>query len=103
MVHFRFEALQRWGVPAIIGTLPILLHIALLMFFIGLVLFLLPIDQTIGYAVSAVALLFYAAYLIAAILPIPFPACPYKTPMSTGISIIYHQLLRILIIFWICL
>jgi hypothetical protein len=88
LVHFRFEAIQRWGVPAIIGTLPILLHIALLMFFIGLVLFLFPIDKAIGSAVSAVALFFYISYLITAILPIPFPACPYKTPMSTATSFI---------------
>ncbi|KAJ3710830.1 hypothetical protein C8R42DRAFT_561236, partial [Lentinula raphanica] len=38
--QFRFDGLQAWRVPAIIGLLPILLHFSLILFFIGLVIFL---------------------------------------------------------------
>ncbi|KAJ7581598.1 hypothetical protein C8J56DRAFT_728174, partial [Mycena floridula] len=38
--HFRFLGLGRWKLPFIIGFLPVLLHIALLLFFAGLVVFL---------------------------------------------------------------
>ncbi|KAJ7586312.1 hypothetical protein C8J56DRAFT_761525, partial [Mycena floridula] len=40
--HFRFLGLERWKVPLIIGFLPVLLHIALLLFFGGLAVFLAP-------------------------------------------------------------
>ncbi|TFK95173.1 hypothetical protein BDV98DRAFT_518454, partial [Pterulicium gracile] len=38
--HFRFMGIRDWHVPAIAGSLPILLHISLLLFFIGLVVLL---------------------------------------------------------------
>ncbi|KAF8904592.1 hypothetical protein CPB85DRAFT_1205993, partial [Mucidula mucida] len=38
--HFRFIQLQEWHVPAIIGLLPVMMHIALGLFFAGLVILL---------------------------------------------------------------
>ncbi|KAJ3780233.1 hypothetical protein GGU10DRAFT_250873, partial [Lentinula aff. detonsa] len=38
--QFRFDGLQTWRVQAIIGVLPVLLHISLVLFLIGLVIFL---------------------------------------------------------------
>ncbi|KAJ3710818.1 hypothetical protein C8R42DRAFT_563137, partial [Lentinula raphanica] len=38
--QFRFDGLKAWKVPAIISILPILLHLSLVLFLIGLVLFL---------------------------------------------------------------
>ncbi|KAA1470890.1 hypothetical protein DENSPDRAFT_858620 [Dentipellis sp. KUC8613] len=43
--HFRFSGLEKWHVSGIVGCLPIFMHIALLLFLIGLVLFLVPLDQ----------------------------------------------------------
>jgi hypothetical protein len=36
MRQFRFAGLERWRVSTIIGFLPVVLHIALFLFFIGL-------------------------------------------------------------------
>ncbi|KAF9063088.1 hypothetical protein BDP27DRAFT_1169115, partial [Rhodocollybia butyracea] len=38
--QFRFDGLEKWRVPLFIGMLPILLHLALILFLAGLVIFL---------------------------------------------------------------
>ncbi|KAF8915758.1 hypothetical protein CPB85DRAFT_1217328, partial [Mucidula mucida] len=38
--QFRYEGLQAWRVPLIIGLLPLLMHLSLGIFFIGLIIFL---------------------------------------------------------------
>ncbi|KAA1478551.1 hypothetical protein DENSPDRAFT_861878 [Dentipellis sp. KUC8613] len=45
--HFRYTGLEKWHVSEIVGFLPIFMHIALLLFFIGLVLFLVPLDTKV--------------------------------------------------------
>ncbi|KAA1466001.1 hypothetical protein DENSPDRAFT_855845 [Dentipellis sp. KUC8613] len=42
--QFRFYGLEKWHLRGIIGMLPALMHIALLFFFIGLVVFLYNLD-----------------------------------------------------------
>ncbi|TFY74652.1 hypothetical protein EWM64_g9360 [Hericium alpestre] len=46
--HFRFIGLENWHVPAIIEFLPIEMHLALLLFFIGLVIFTKGLDNGIS-------------------------------------------------------
>ncbi|KAF9010356.1 hypothetical protein BDZ89DRAFT_897107, partial [Hymenopellis radicata] len=41
--HFRYKALAKWRVPLIIELLPVLMHAALGLFFIGLVVYLCPL------------------------------------------------------------
>jgi hypothetical protein len=91
LMHYRFVALEKWHVPAIIGTLPILLHIALLMFFVGLILFLFHIDQAIAYTTTAVTITVYAVYFFTAVLPVALADCPYKTPLSTVTSMLWQK------------
>ncbi|KAF9050934.1 hypothetical protein BDP27DRAFT_1515236, partial [Rhodocollybia butyracea] len=38
--QFRFDGLEKWGVQSLIGMLPTLLHLALMLFLAGLVIFL---------------------------------------------------------------
>ncbi|PBK87135.1 hypothetical protein ARMGADRAFT_972220, partial [Armillaria gallica] len=41
--QYRYIGLQAWHVPLIIGLLPVLMHVALALFFLGLALFLSPL------------------------------------------------------------
>ncbi|KAK0474770.1 hypothetical protein IW261DRAFT_1304185, partial [Armillaria novae-zelandiae] len=41
--QFRYAGLQKWHVPVIIGLLPVLMHLALAIFLVGLVIFLQPL------------------------------------------------------------
>ncbi|KAF9007735.1 hypothetical protein BDZ89DRAFT_1144422 [Hymenopellis radicata] len=46
----RYMQLDAWHIPAIINTLPILVHVALLLFFAGLIVLLWPADLAITIA-----------------------------------------------------
>ncbi|KAF8334084.1 uncharacterized protein EI90DRAFT_2915698 [Cantharellus anzutake] len=84
--EFRYSGLTKWYVPEIIGFLPIALHAALLLFWVGLVRCLWELDLYTSILVSVttgIALLFYIG---STILPSIFPDCPYKTPISHLIS-----------------
>ncbi|KAK0503354.1 hypothetical protein EDD18DRAFT_1010980, partial [Armillaria luteobubalina] len=41
--QFRYAGLQKWRVLVIIGLLPVLMHTALIIFFVGLVIYLGPL------------------------------------------------------------
>ncbi|KAK0228891.1 hypothetical protein IW262DRAFT_1535677, partial [Armillaria fumosa] len=69
-------------VPTIIGLLPVLMHVALAIFFVGLFLFLFPLSRPIAAIVGATAAVVYIAYVVTKILPLLYPQCPYKTPLS---------------------
>ncbi|KAK0196853.1 hypothetical protein F5146DRAFT_1129660 [Armillaria mellea] len=46
--QFQFAGLQKWHVLVIIGLLPVLMHTALAIFFVGLVIFLGPLQDAIA-------------------------------------------------------
>lgn len=76
----RYEALMKWKVPAIIATIPVLLEIALILFFIGLAVLLWTINGIVtGLYTAAISVSVYFAFVTTA-LPSIWPRCPYKTP-----------------------
>ncbi len=68
--QFRFEGLQKWRVLVIIGLPPALMHTALAIFFVGLVIFLGPLRDSLAWVVGAITAVTYTAYLMAHILPL---------------------------------
>ncbi|KAK0492171.1 hypothetical protein EDD18DRAFT_1465616 [Armillaria luteobubalina] len=88
--QFRYAGLQKWHVPAIIGLLPVVMHLALAIFLVGLVIFLQPLQQALSWVICAGTSLVYIAYVVATILPIIFPQCPYQTPLCNLIYISFH-------------
>ncbi len=47
--QYRYMGLHKWQVPLIIGLLPMLMHLALAFFFVGLVVFLGPMHSIIAW------------------------------------------------------
>ncbi|KAK0494194.1 hypothetical protein EDD18DRAFT_363444 [Armillaria luteobubalina] len=80
--QFRYMGLEQWGVGFIIGLLPFLLSASLGIFLVGLVLFLVPLQRVIASIVGTITFATFAIYFISNVLPIWFPSCPYKTPLS---------------------
>ncbi|KAK0476198.1 hypothetical protein IW261DRAFT_443086 [Armillaria novae-zelandiae] len=80
--QFRYMGLQQWGVGLIIGLLPVLMSASLFVFLAGLVVFLVPLRGSIAFIVGSITSLSFAAYFITNLLPIIYPSCPYKTPLS---------------------
>ncbi|KAJ3886719.1 hypothetical protein GG344DRAFT_56946, partial [Lentinula edodes] len=47
--HFRYVGFERWGVLNIFGPLPVIMYLSLAFFFVGLVLFLIPLQLVLSY------------------------------------------------------
>ncbi|KAJ8518565.1 hypothetical protein ONZ45_g4392 [Pleurotus djamor] len=80
--QMKFMQLQAWKVPVIINCLPLLLHVALLLFFAGLGILLWTADLSVAISTSAICIVAYGFYLSSIALPFIFPNCPYYHPIS---------------------
>ncbi|KAK0442863.1 hypothetical protein EV421DRAFT_2056409, partial [Armillaria borealis] len=90
--QFRYAGFQKWHVQVVIGLLPVLMHLALAIFLVGLVIFLHPLRKSLSWITCAGTILVYTAYAVATILPIVFPQCPYRTPLC---DLVYIPFCRI--------
>ncbi|KAJ7655891.1 hypothetical protein B0H17DRAFT_1185983 [Mycena rosella] len=79
---FLYYGISRFGIHAIVDIIPLLLHIALVLFFAGLAAFLLPINFAMTTIVSGILVVFLAFYTVITILPVVSLDCPYRTPLS---------------------
>ncbi|KAA1466027.1 hypothetical protein DENSPDRAFT_7912 [Dentipellis sp. KUC8613] len=89
--QFRFYGLEKWHFRDIVGMLPVFMHIALLLFFVGLVVFLHNLDLVVSWVVTCIAMIAYTAYFISNLLPLAYLDCPYRTPLSDYIYMGYYQ------------
>lgn len=78
--QMRYEALQKWQLPAIIASIPALLEVALILFLIGMDILLWTLNGTVfGVCTAAIAVLILLAF-VSTIIPVSCPSCPYKSP-----------------------
>ena len=78
----KFAGLQKWRLPFIMESLPVMLQFALLLFTVALVVFLWDIDRSaavVVFVVGCVGLVFYACVAVAATI---WKDCPFQTPLS---------------------
>lgn len=75
--HFRYEGLMRWRVFEIAAFLPLLLQMSLLLFLLGLTVFLQPINITVGWVVTIAVLLWITALAFVLVSPFLSAHCPY--------------------------
>ncbi len=92
--QFRYMGFEAWHVPVIIGILPSLLHISLTIFLAGLVVFLMALERPIAYVILTLTGGSSALYVIAMFLPVLYPQCPYRTPLTDLVFIACKELLR---------
>ncbi|KAG8737066.1 hypothetical protein FRC12_017276 [Ceratobasidium sp. 428] len=78
----RMEGLDRWWALHIISLLPSLLHLSLLLFSVGLVLYLWMLDKAIAIVIAVVTGLTATFYGTTAILGAIHDYCPYVTQIS---------------------
>ncbi|KAK7691235.1 hypothetical protein QCA50_006338 [Cerrena zonata] len=82
--QFRYEGLIRWRVFEIAAALPLLVQVALVLFFIGLSEFLRELNPTIGWIVSSLILAWAAIFITANVASAFSSQCPYKSRMLKG-------------------
>ncbi|KAJ7617315.1 hypothetical protein FB45DRAFT_756846 [Roridomyces roridus] len=80
---FLYFGLKSFHMPTVVDTIPSLIHGSLLLFFAGLVAFLLPINHLIMYLMAAALTILLISYCVLTILPVLYLDCPYRTPLST--------------------
>lgn len=78
----KYMHLEAWHVPAVIDALPFLLHVALLLFFAGLILLLWSASLGITLATWIIVSFAYIFYFTSIWLPLMYPDCPYQHPIS---------------------
>ncbi len=94
--QFRCMGLQQWGVGFIIGLLPVLLSMSLGIFLVGLVPFLVPLQASIASIVGTITFVTFAIYITTNLLPVWYPSCPYKTPLSQYIFLCYAYIIHLI-------
>ncbi|KAG6815932.1 hypothetical protein H0H87_010092 [Tephrocybe sp. NHM501043] len=77
--------LVSWHVLALINALPLLLHVALLLFFAGIVVLLWSVNRATTLATLLIVACAYIFYFGSIFLPVIYPDCPYQHPISEHI------------------
>ncbi|KAJ7624468.1 hypothetical protein FB45DRAFT_796426 [Roridomyces roridus] len=92
---FLYFGLKRFHMHTVVDVIPSLLHGSLLLFFAGLVAFLVPINQIIMYLMVGALVVFLLLYSILTVLPVVYLDCPYRTPLSTPLWFILQRVLAL--------
>lgn len=90
----RLEGLEGWWALHIIALLPSLLHTSLLLFSLGLVVYLWTMDIVIAAVIAAVIGVTSLFYAITAILGAVYEHCPFVTQISGYIKLAFSRYLR---------
>ncbi|KAJ7744684.1 hypothetical protein B0H16DRAFT_1559838 [Mycena metata] len=82
---YLYYGLKRFRMHVVVEVVPLLLHMSLVLFFAGLVAFLLPIHP-VAMGISAALLgIIVAIYCALIVLPLIHFDSPYRTPLSSGL------------------
>ncbi|KAI0265312.1 hypothetical protein BC834DRAFT_180884 [Gloeopeniophorella convolvens] len=79
---FLFLGVTKFRMTDALEFVPSILHVAVFLFFAGMVEFLLPIHRTVAVAVLCCVIFISGIYGLVTALPLLFPDCPYQTPLS---------------------
>ncbi|CAE6437805.1 unnamed protein product [Rhizoctonia solani] len=90
----RFNAFRSWGAITFIDWIPILLHISLLLFTLGLIIQMWSIDSVVATTITSVSLAAAAFYLCTVALGAILDFCPYQARVSAYARSIYAWLER---------
>ncbi|OBZ77351.1 hypothetical protein A0H81_02080 [Grifola frondosa] len=91
--QYRMDGMLKWKLPDLLSFLPALLHIALLLFFAGLVDFVWYINRSVALVSFVLVVAAFLVYSSTIVLSCLYPDCPFKTSVTVLLSVI-HQHLR---------
>lgn len=80
--EYSFQGAQAFRLSQAVEAVPALLHVAVFLFFAGLVNFLFSVDTTVGRVIFGVMCFVGGTYILLTFLPNFRPNCPYRTPFS---------------------
>ncbi|PSR71579.1 hypothetical protein PHLCEN_2v12543 [Hermanssonia centrifuga] len=92
--QLRSEAWVKWKVPAGIAAIPALLEVAVVLFLVGLIVFVWTLDFVVALVISIAAGIILIAAFIVTTLPAFFQHCPYKSPTGWACAFMYDTITR---------
>ncbi|PSS06613.1 hypothetical protein PHLCEN_2v3569 [Hermanssonia centrifuga] len=92
--QLRSEAWVKWKVPAGIAAIPALLEVAVVLFLVGLIVFVWTLDFVVALVISISAGIILTIAFIITTLPAFFQHCPYKSPTGWACAFIYDMVIR---------
>ncbi|KAJ7147283.1 hypothetical protein C8R46DRAFT_546485 [Mycena filopes] len=93
-LSYFYYGLKRFGMHRTVEIIPLLLHASLVLFFTGLVAFLIPVNAVLTIISSLILLIVGGVYLTLTLLPLGWLDCPYHTPLSVTSWKILNSLRR---------
>ncbi|KAH9074298.1 hypothetical protein EDB83DRAFT_1953023 [Lactarius deliciosus] len=91
---FLFFGLKQFRMSYAVELIPALLHLAVFLFFVGLVIFFFTIFTTVAIIISVSVGIFSIAYIALTILPCVYLNCPYRTSLSNLSWYVGHTAVR---------
>ncbi|KZV67159.1 hypothetical protein PENSPDRAFT_611842, partial [Peniophora sp. CONT] len=89
----------RYGMEHVVSFVSALVHLSVILFTLGLVVFLYPINRIVACVALGVFSAFALIYLATSTLPLFDSSCPYRTPITYILAAaycIFHALLNTL-------
>ena len=79
---YLYHGVGSFNMSRVIKAMPVLLHLSIFLFFIGLIDYLLNLNTTIGFWIFGVISAFTVFYMALTFSPSIYLNCPYSTPLS---------------------
>ncbi|KAK7019574.1 hypothetical protein R3P38DRAFT_3359135 [Favolaschia claudopus] len=79
---FLYYGLRRFNMHAVVDIIPFLLHLSLLLFFSGLIAFLVPVNTGIALIAAVMLFVVAATYSVLTVFPLRYLDSPYRTPLT---------------------
>lgn len=93
--HLREPHIKTWLVYEIIACLPLLLHLSLGLFFVGLCYFTSAVHASVGYTTLPLVIGWTLCLFVATALPIFFPHCPYQITLLKPVVVQLHRVILV--------
>ncbi|TBU37662.1 hypothetical protein BD309DRAFT_598952, partial [Dichomitus squalens] len=94
--QLRHDGFIRWHIPLTIALLPILLQIAMALFFAGLLDLLWSLHPAVAGVVTVLVTISLSFLVFTTLLPTLRGDCPYKSPQAMGVFLTAQAFMRLL-------
>ncbi|KAI0695068.1 hypothetical protein C8T65DRAFT_49791 [Cerioporus squamosus] len=94
--QLRHEGFVHWQIPLTIALLPILLQVAMALFFAGLLDLLWSLHHAVAGVITVLVSISLSFLVITTIMPTVRGDCPYKSPQAMGVFLLAQASTRLL-------
>lgn len=82
--QYRYGGYKRWKVALFIKLHPLLLQLVLLLFFIGLPIFLWSVNRVVAYIILSIVCAWLSLWLYTIVTPTILVSCPYRSAEASA-------------------